>query len=129
MTRLLLILFVLVFSTCSKKNSQTYTTENQILQKSSNQVNTKKLNEKVEIKKSEFIDDSSIVNGSIGLLCIDTYSKSEWIIKNLDNTIFKSFDFSQPESKNYYKLLDSIINNFELFVYKPDYDIIFFNAI
>ena len=78
--------------------------------------------------ENELKDDSSFVNGSLGLLRIDTYDQYEWIIFNIDNTIFTSFNFTQQESRTYYDNLNSIVNHFEMFAYKPDYNILIFKS-
>jgi len=79
-------------------------------------------------ENSESKDDSSFVNGSSGLLFIDTYAKNEWIIKNTDNSVFASFNFTQKESRTYYDQLNAVVSPFELFAYKPDYNLLVFKC-
>ena len=124
MKRLLFILIVISLFSCSDGKTQTESSE-----KLESKINSKKVEsvtsrERVETKHTTFIDDSSIVNGSLGLLFVDTYAKNDWIVKNLDGSTFSSFNFSQEESKSYYDKLASIANNFKLFVYKPDYNLL-----
>lgn len=77
-----------------------------------------------EINEPKFKDDSILVNGFLGLLILENYTEYEWVIKNADSSLFKSFDFGQPESRLYYEQLDSIISDFDLFAYKPDYGLL-----
>jgi hypothetical protein len=77
-----------------------------------------------EISKSDKIEDDSILlNGFLGLLKIDTYSENKLIIQNADQSNFCSVALGQPESQDYYNYLDSIIAPFDLYIYKPDYNL------
>jgi len=77
-----------------------------------------------EISKPQINDDSLIVNDVLGLLLLSDFGKGKWIIRNQDKSVYKSFDFGQPESQTYYNKLDSVISDFDLFTYKPDYGLL-----
>ena len=125
MKRLLVIYIVFSLFSCSNRQVQTESAEKQTSQKTEEKVvDSKEQVETVKAKQTQFEDDSAFVNGSIGLLFIDVFSENEWIIKNDDNSMFASFDFSQEESQSYYEQLDSVVSHFEMFAYKPDYNLI-----
>ena len=139
MKRLIVIFTVFSLFSCSNRQAQTESVENQISQKTEEKVvrsekqvervvHSEKQDKKVEVKQIKLEDDSAFVNGSIGLLFIDVFSGSELIIKNEDNSIFASFDFSQEESQSFYDMLDSVVLDFKLFAYKPDYNLLAFQC-
>ena len=128
-----IILILLLFTSCmnnnqtTKKEPEKQSKASEIVFDNSNQPN-KKIKKKLVIKKTKFIDDSVIFNGYLGLLQIDNFSGDVLTIYNPDSTIFSEIHFAEPESKEYYDYLDSLVSPFNLYAYHPDYALFTFKA-
>jgi len=72
-----------------------------------------------------YIDNRLIINGVVGLLnCENVYDSIK--IFNNDNSIFTRFTFKGEDTNEFYNYLDSIVEQFNIYFYKPDYAILIF---
>ena len=88
------------------------------------------IGQKCDNKESDqktFKDDSVKLNGFLGILRVYNYSAKKLIIQNPDNSIFKTIEFG-PESEEYYKYLVSAVSQFDMYSFKPDYNLFIFNC-